>query len=227
MNTLVNLLIGIAGSLIASIIFVIVAPFFSARMRWLMIAILSRICGVDLDYVYKNPEAAAADIMSDLKNTRRADLLTSRGHELCRPTFSCLLSQRPGDHTGRFRILLPETRKDGSEDWLQQRHEELAVFDKSFEANDMLRVQVKSVTMFVVPHVLENRVEVRTYNQPHIARILLTDKFAYFTPYRLNAHGRESRVYKFRRGDDMYDCLDRWFNICWEHGRPIQSNDDI
>jgi hypothetical protein len=112
-------------------------------------------------------------------------------------------------------------------DWLEHRQAELAEFDKSFKTQGMLKDQVCAVTKFLVPHADGVKVQIRTFNQPHIARILITDRCAYFTPYRSDAHGKDSRVYKFRRGDDMYDCFARWFELSWKEGRKRSSLSDL
>jgi hypothetical protein len=69
--------------------------------------------------------------------------------------------------------------------------------------------------------------DVRLYNLPLIGRILITDDFAYLTPYSHLAHSRASRVLKFRRGGDMFGFLERIFNEAWETGVSPWNKESI
>ena len=108
-------------------------------------------------------------------------------------------------------------------DWTAQRDLELAEFDKSF-GNNLLHTQVETNVNFLAPYVANDSVELRRFNAPHIGRIILTDRCVYYTPYRFNSHGRESRVYKYRRGGDTYDNFMRLFQQLWTEDAPDGTN---
>ena len=99
----------------------------------------------------------------------------------------------------KCRVLLPQTdpAKAGYE-WTAQRERELATFDRAF-GPDLLREQIETNVRFLEQYVAAGQVEVRRFSSPHIGRIVLTERCAYFTPYRKDRHGRDSVVYKFQR----------------------------
>lgn len=79
----------------------------------------------------------------------------------------------------------------------------------------MLAAQISSTIEFLSRPVEQGLVQLRLFNYPHAGRIVLTDRVAYFTPYRRDAHSRDCRVIKYRRGGEMYDHLSRLFGMLW------------
>jgi hypothetical protein len=95
---------------------------------------------------------------------------------------------------------------------------ELAAFDPAF-GKGILRDQIETTTKFLSSYIVSGDVELKFFNYPHIGRILITDRVLYFTPYRQDAHGRDSHVIKYRRGGEMYDFFLRLFNQLWNRRR--------
>lgn len=169
----------------------------------------------DVDRTYPTRTEALPDIRHDLRSAADVRLLASRGNELQRETFEQLLFKRSDDRDVVFRVLLPATGGgDGDTYWMRVRESEMGRFDPSFRPG-MLATQVDVNVRFLMPYVEIGTVDLRRFNVPHLGRLLLTESVCYLTMYRSDAHGRDSRVVKFRRGA-TYDWLSRLFEMVWE-----------
>jgi len=217
--TLADWLQGIATSMIGSVLLLVVlgiiGVLFSRRARWILTGALGRLLGIELDQVYASSAFAQADLAEDMRRARTVSILAGRGNELQRDAFTSLLAGRPENRAVRVRILLPETRTGARVDWLKQRDIELGKFDQSF-GKGLLRRQIQSNIELLRAHEGE-RIEVRRYSMPHFGRLILTERAAYLTFYRAEAHGRDCQMYRFHRGD-FYDGLARMFELAWEAG---------
>lgn len=209
-----SFLINILASVIGGVFLLLAASLVSHKARWILTGLIERLLNIDIDYVFDNKDDSTKDIVAEIKRARDISILTSRGNELQRGTFASLFHEKPQQRQIRLRILLPQTALDeGEHNWIQQREAELAVFDKAY-GKGLLRQQIEANILFIKQYT-DDSVELRLYNSPHIGRIIITDRFTYYTPYRHDAHPRDSKVYKFRRGGEMHDNLLRLFNQLW------------
>jgi hypothetical protein len=205
------LVITIIAELIAAALLVFLGGLLSKRLRWMLTAVLGRILNIEIEYVFRNKAEADDDIREEMCHTSFILFLTGRGNELQRDTFKEALEGKV-----EFKILLPVTSTPQAViDWTAQREEEIATIDQAF-GKGILGKQIETNVDFLQGYLNSENVELKRYNYPHIGRILITDRAAYFTPYRQAAHGRDSRIIKYRRGE-MYDCLVRLFNQLWTY----------
>ena len=201
---------------VAALLIIILGGLLSKKARWVLTGTLGRLLDIDVDYVFRTKVAAEADIREEIDRASFVYLLTGRGSELQRETFSEALGGASKKMKSGFRILLPTTKsKTAKPNWTLQREGEVAEFDPAF-GQGILRDQIETTAKFLSPYVSSGTVELRRYNYPHIGRILLTNRAAYFTPYRQDAHGRDSHVVKYRRGGEMYDFWLRLFTQLWD-----------
>jgi hypothetical protein len=206
--------LSVLASILAAVILIVATGALSRTARSMFTAAISQWLGIDIEYVFSRKDDVQADLKKELEGASEVCILTSRGNELQRDPFSPLFLPR-GPRKVDIRVLLPETAvPDGQYDWTDQRERELASFDPAF-GGGLLAAQVQTNVTFVREHVKAGNVQLRLFNAPHLGRVILTDRCAYFTPYRRDAHGRESRVYKYRRGE-MYNNLRRLFEQLWE-----------
>jgi hypothetical protein len=216
MSFVCNVLASVVGSLLV----IWLAGIVSSKARWIFTAAVARWLDVDVEFVFRNQAAAATDLQNELESATDICVLTGRGSELQRETFSSLFM--PGASRVSVRILLPDTEPpDGSYNWTDQRENEVAAFDDTF-GGGLLARQIDTSVTFVRQQVKAGRAQLRLFNAPHVGRFVITERYAYFTPYRTDVHSRDSRVYKFRRGD-MYDNFKRHFEQLWqaaEHQDP-------
>jgi hypothetical protein len=217
-----SFLINVLASVVGGIFLLWAATVLSRKARWVLTGLLGRLLNIDIDYVFDNKDDAKADIGIEIKRARNVAIFASRGNELQRGAFASLFHEKPQKRQVRVRILLPQTALgDGEYDWVWQREAELSVFDKAY-GKGFLRQQIEASVSFIQQY-LDNSVELRRFNSPHIGRIIITERFAYYTPYRSDAHGRDSKVYKFRRGGEMHENLLRLFEQLWNVSIPHQG----
>jgi hypothetical protein len=212
--------VNVIASMVAGLLVILIAGVFSRTARDVLVTVFGRLLHIDVDTVFRNPREAAPDIRQELDRSAEVELLTGRGAELQRETFSSLFEAGSGGRRRRIRILLPQTTAPKTIDWTADREAEVAAFDGAF-GSGLLREQIKTTERFLRRYVETGSIELRSFNYPHIGRILLTERSVYFTPYRSDAHGRDSRVIKYRRGGDMYDHFRRLFDKLWIAGTAV------
>jgi hypothetical protein len=210
-----NFLGNILASIIAGILVILGIGIFSKRARWILTAVLGHLLDVDIEYVYRNGRVAATDVANEIQRSAWVSIMAGRGNELQRETFAPLLGNGPNSRIRPFKILLPKVDIGKEYDWTKQREDELARFDRSF-GHGVLKAQIGMTIGFLKPHLGSDCVQLRLCSCPHLGRILITDRTAFFTSYSARAHGRESRVYKYGAGGDMYQWFCRLFDQVWE-----------
>jgi hypothetical protein len=207
-----SLLVGFVGSLAAAVVFAVVLTLVSKEARWLLTAALGRMLNIDVESVFPSRAESESDIKREVQRSHNVRLLTGRGNELQRGTFEALLGKRPAHNHARFHILLPAfgdaIRRDP---WVERREAELAAFDPAF-GNGTLAAAIEKNVKYLTGYLKSGDVSVALYSYPHIGRILLTDRAAYFTPYHSTTHGQDDPVMKFRRGGEMYAFLERLYD---------------
>ncbi len=208
----------ILAELVAGVLLILMTGLLSKRARWVLTGVLGRLLDIDVDYVFRRKEDADSDIREEISRASFLYLLTGRGSELQRETFADALSASSKKVNFKFRVLLPETNPTkGQPNWTEEREAEVAAFDPAF-GKGILRDQIDTNAKFLSRYITAGGFELRRFNYPHIGRILITDRAAYFTPYRQYAHGRNSPVIKYRRGGEMYDFFLRLFDQLWGAG---------
>lgn len=213
-----SFIVNVLASIVAALVLIIAAGFVSTRVRGLFTALTTSWLGLDVEYVFQNEDEARKNLHEELLRARDILILVSRGNELQRPTFSPIFLAPAGRRRPSVRILLPATiLPEGTYDWVAQREQEAATFDPAY-GNGLLKQLVDANIQFLRQHTKAGSIELRRFNSPHTGRLVVTERYAYYTPYRADAHGRESQVYKFRRGGEMYDNLRRWFEQLWRAG---------
>jgi hypothetical protein len=210
-----NFALSVLASVMGGVILLLVTATLSQKARWVLIGVLGRILDVDIDYVFRDKKNSEGDLRKEIEMARWLCFFAGRGNELQQDTFATVFSKESSDRLGSVRILLPETTTTvGEYNWLNQREQELSIFDPAY-GDGLLVTQIESNVTFLKKHIKSQRIQLRRYNLPNIGRIVLTDRCLFYTPYRKDAHGRHSRVYKFRPYCEMYENMLRLFNQIW------------
>jgi hypothetical protein len=202
-------------SLVASAVFVALAWALSKTARRVLRGMAAHLLRLDVEEVFAGGPDAAADLTRELSKAREVAILTSRGMDLQRGPFQELW-RRCQAGSCRCRVLLPRLDvPTGERDWINDREEELQAFDTAF-GTGLLRRQITTTYDYLAP-LATGGVEVRGYNFPHLARVVLTERAVYVTRYRADQHGWNTTVYKYRRGE-TYDLWTRVFTKLWQEG---------
>jgi hypothetical protein len=206
-------LLNVAASLVAAILFVVLASWRSRLVRRVLTAFASAALGVDIRLVYRNGDDAARDIMEHLGRSENVRILTGRGNEFQRHLYADLLNRtRAGVVTTK--VLIPQTNAEFvcRTDWVTQRENELQPIDAAF-GDDALRRQIEQNVIFLQPY-LGACLQLRRYDYPHFGRVIITDESLFLTPYSAYRHGRDCGVHHFGRGD-IYNLFSRLFDLLW------------
>ena len=209
------------AGIVAGGLLVLVTALLSRTARWVLTGVLGRLVNVDVEFVFSTQSEASADITKDIRQANFAYLMTGRGSELQRDTFADLFKVPSSQSEKPFRILLPDPDSSIGTDWIAVREREISTFDATYSPG-MLQKQIRTNIEFLRKPVSEGCADLRLFSGPHLGRIVLTNRAAFFTPYRKTAHGRATPCIKYRPGDLMYECLLRFFNQMWDSGRTIQ-----
>lgn len=220
MDWVASIASNVVGGLLVVLLVGIVGATVSTRGRWLLTGLLGRLLGIELDQIFSDSRSMQQELAADLNRAREVAILAGRGNELQRDPFHSLFAGKTTNRTVRVRVLLPETEsRNDRVDWIGQREGELKAFDASFQ-NGLLRRQIEANVDFLRPYA--SYAEVRLYGVPHFGRLILTERCAYLTFYRGDAHGRECQVYRFNRGD-FYDGLARLFELTWQAASKLDE----
>jgi hypothetical protein len=209
-----SLFSNIAAGLITAFILFVAGGLLSRRFRSLAIALLGILVESDVVEIFPTQRAASADISRSLARASRVCVLTGRGGELQRETFAPLWDSTKG-HTRTVMILLPATQPKDHANWVGDRESEIATFDSAYRKPGVLTSQIEAATAFVESHSDGQGTQLRRYNAPHLGRIILTEDYAYLTPYRADQHGRDSPTIKYRAGGHTFRFLQRMFDKYW------------
>lgn len=208
-----NFALAVFASIIAGIVLLVLANFLSANFRWILITILNALIHGDIETIFRDAQHAQHALMTDLAKSQRVWIFAGRGSEFSRHTFDPLFT-RPASRPVELRVLLPLTDiPAGQFDWTSQRATELNDFDPG--SGDALVRQIDANVSTIASRRPHGNIAIRRYNVPHTARIILTDRYVYFTPYQADSHGKNSPVYQFRRGGSFYGNLSRFIIQVW------------
>jgi len=206
-----NFVQSVIASLLAATIFLLISVKISKSFRGALTALASEFLNVDVKYVFRNGREAEPAIREALEDGRTVKIFTSRGNEFQRELYRPLLD---GEAERQVYLLLPAiARRPNQTDWVASREDELAVIDRSFGRGTLGR-QIDGNVEFLRPYIKRDYFELQRYHAPHIGRIIITERYCFLTPYSSKKHGRDSKVYQYRRGD-MYDMFDRFFDLIW------------
>jgi len=220
-----NFLLGVASSLLASLVIIGIAGILSKTVRWVLTGLLGRMLDIDIEIVFASPREAAAEVKREIARSAQIFLMTGRGSELQRETFEHLFSSISSSQACSLYVLLPDIDPTDSQiDWVARREQETALFDPA-AGKGLLRQQIITTSMFLDGFDGRSNLRVRYYNLPLMGRILITDRCAFLTPYSKLEHSRKSKVIKYRRGGDMYDFLKRIFDEAWATSRAASGKE--
>ncbi|GAA3300485.1 hypothetical protein Dvina_04240 [Dactylosporangium vinaceum] len=208
-------MVGVATSMVTSVIAVALSWLRTAGgRRWLMRR-LSVISDAGIDEVHRQQRLAGARLQADLERARWVKVMAGRGNEITRETFQPMWRD-VGARIESVQVLLPHPDAV----WLDRRAQEIVRHDPGFGV-ELLRFQVTANVHYVATYATRlERVELRLHDLPHTARLVVTDRVAYLTPYAAHQHARSSPCLVFRNPSPMYDYCLRLFAVAWDFGAP-------
>jgi hypothetical protein len=226
-----DLLTKIVAGLVGTAVLAVLGYLARRALQGGFVRFFYRISGLDLLKVFRDRDDLRKDIQEELKRATGISILMSRGNDLQQRTFAPLFVERILGRIQECRILLPQTTVgSGATDWTANRDVEVSRFDGAY-GNGLLSQQIEANARFVRSYD-GKQVHLRRFNAPHIGQIVITDRVAYFTPYRGDSPKWEYLTYKYRRDGNMYRSLVRWFDLLWDvcaadAGAPAEAEKSV
>jgi hypothetical protein len=181
---------------------------------------LARMTGLDIVRTYATQSLANVDLAADLARASWIRVLAGRGNELTRDSFADVW--RRARRLEYVQILLPDPDVgDGS--WLAVREEECSRHDPGFNSGlleDQIRANVRYLSQATND---DPNVELFLYDLPNIVRLIITDRVAYVTTYRRNAHGRNSPCLVAAHSGPLYELATRMFDVAMLKARRADT----
>lgn len=225
-----GILIGVGLGVAANIIFTL-ALFYGRRFRsfgvrhlvarllkWsvrtdesLRSFLLSQLGG-EIEEVFPNRAAASSRLYEDNAETKTLKIMTNRGAAFADPA-----SERDYPVSGWKK--LPQTRVmliNPDSEQAARRFRELKLLS-TMPRWDFLHFKSDILAAAQKIRVVEN-VEFRFHNEPSVFRVVITDKFCYFSGFPRNDYGRNKPVFKVRADSFLYALFDKYFEEAWSRG---------
>lgn len=213
--------IGISASVVGSFLFAVSVYFFSRKVRVYVFSKLNSLTLSGVEYVYPNRKSAEADICESLDKTDFVKIMSGRGHYFQADEYSNLFNYHKVYTKGIYVMLANPYFVEGY-DWIKQREDELAKFDKSFGV-DLHKKQIIGTIGFLLNHVKNKRISLKLNQHPIIGRIVITQDYLFFTPMKSGSHIRTSQTYKYNRSSDMYQHYYRLFDQVWDASYSLED----
>lgn len=194
------------------VLFIVLYWIISERSRRLIAPYLFRLFNADLVYVYNDKSAVAKDLKLALSEAKFINIITARGNDFQNDVFQPVVKETFCHD--RIRILLPNPYLKGRHDWVSHREQELQQFDSAYGPN-VLKSQIE-VNITSLLCIKGKKLEIRLHQYPIIGRIIITDRYLFFTPMLNSSLIRESKIYKFSSSGSMYNNYARLFEQLWD-----------
>lgn len=201
----------ILSSVLGGIVLLLIASIFSENTRKLFISFISSLFGLDILFVYENKESVNKDLAKAIADANFVKILTARGNDFHNDVFSSLVKDR--SNHAHIHILLPNAYKSSNVDWIDQRENELRKFDGTY-GTGILKEQIKT-NINALYSLNKAQLEIRLHQYPIIGRIVITDKYLFFTPMQENKYIRKVKTYKYSSSGNLYNHYLRLFNQLW------------
>lgn len=174
--------------------------------------------GVEL--AFKTQRAASPEVARQVARAQWLKCFLARGNEFTRDTFASLWQPDSTVHSIDLLFPDPETATDGS--WFVDRMNEVGRYDPGYRS-DLVVNQVRSNIKYSMDKSSgDDRVKIRAYDFPHLARLVITDRVAFLTVFSDRpGHGAESRCIMVTQGSVIYNFCMRIFDKVWSEARVI------
>jgi hypothetical protein len=165
--------------------------------------------GGEIEEVFPNRAVASRRLYEENAETKTLKIMTNRGAAFADPASErdhpvsgwkklpqtrVMLMNPESEHTvRRFRELKPLSAMPG--------------WDIQHFKSDIMSAAQKLRAM--------DHVEFRFHNEPSVFRVVITDKFCYFSGFPRNEYGRNKPVLKVRADSFLYALFDKYFEEAW------------
>ncbi|MEM1086872.1 MAG: hypothetical protein AAGH90_04020 [Pseudomonadota bacterium] len=226
------LILGVAAGLIVVLICTLYGPArtLSIRLIAFLQSIANSILGNEVIRVFADKGSAQKYLEKDFRKSSKVFLITGRGNQLqTEPPFAYLFIDRnPQQHSMDVKILLPvDNPKSDHTNWTAINEVALSSIDNAYNHGaGTLAKQIASSAQTLDGYKKSGHVtEVRRFNMPHFARIIITDSGVYMSPYNEEKINMKHKILKFRKGCEVARLWERLFWLLWNNPHPNSEPD--
>jgi thiosulfate/3-mercaptopyruvate sulfurtransferase len=198
-------LLGVASSLVATGIAVLLARYLPARIRSILTAMVARALDCGIDHVFASEDVASSDMLASSARSRKIRVLSIRGFRLtdeARP-LNGLLDRRQAYDTLEVMLADPD-----SEAALRRSVDFSEMSPTHFLAQQYRSDIVRSLTTLAEAAKINKRILVRTHTQCESFRLFINDEYVYLSFFPKGRSGSTSPVYRIRRATLLYEAME-------------------
>ncbi len=216
-----DFLIGVAGSLAATVVWVLATYFLSRHFRDRLIRFVLRMLDAGIEFVYPRQSAAEGAIVEELRKGEEIKILNLRGRSLAEGYLSCLLQERP---FRKVKLLLADPETPNSCNPLVYRAQELQKTEVTMSPN--LFVDEGRATLRLIYDLNRNNLlEIKVYQFPAVFRLFATENTMFISYYPNIGRAREATVYRLRSGSPLFLMFWKYFDRIWSDPRTREPNE--
>ncbi|MFI6250230.1 hypothetical protein [Streptomyces sp. NPDC051016] len=200
--------VGVVSSVLASAALAslgwVVSP--GARLKAKRVVLKS--VNAEIVETFATQRDAATEISARLTGAREVRILAGRGNELQRDSFRGLWAEADRKE---LKILLPDPEVSGPGSWIDDHQQEALGYDGG-QGDQMIAENIRNNVQYVRNRIARlDRSEIGLYDLPIIARLVITEKWAFITPYSNRRHGEDSPCIMVAAGNPVYELAERMF----------------
>ena len=161
---------------------------------------------------WKNIEKASGDICREINRSQKTYILTGLGTKI-----EDIFNEING--SSEIIIFLPDTEPESKINWLDKRGKEIAKYSAlgQYKDYEYVKNEIELIYRTAAYKVEEWRdSSLYKYNFPHNFRIILTDNYAYFSPYVKNKFIDTTPICCYVKGSYMFEHLKKVIDNTYE-----------
>ncbi|MCL2446801.1 MAG: hypothetical protein FWD06_08560 [Oscillospiraceae bacterium] len=211
-------IMGVLASLTATALVAVVSYFHSRKLRDFLIRRLSKRLGIGIDKIYGNSKDSNDDVARAIQDAKFVKIFAPRGHTLLGAYSGYFTKNKP------CKVLLPSTDADARY-WIEQRVRERTAEPYKSSPEVLIR-EIDTAAHALLVSAQKDLIRFKRFNHPHIARLIITDEWAYFLPLKKDVRTSECEMVKYSSCSFMYDFWNRYFDLIWD-ASPDANPDEI
>lgn len=214
-----EILTGVLSSLVASVVFAVIASALSWKFRKQCRIALNKLFDTGILYIYQNQQEAEPDIRESFCRSPVVKIMTLRGKSFLSDMgkLRFLIEELASWQTLQFMMADPEP--GGIPNYVRIRAQELLGIDGQ-ESEDFLeevkqdcRVLSRKASMFPI--------EPRVHNSPAAFRLLIFKDDIYILFYSSRERAVNNQVYRCPSSSELYEAYVRYFELVFGHANTL------
>lgn len=216
-----SFIIGIIGSLIASVIFTMAAYLISKRFKKQVTILFNRVVDTGMIYIYNNQKEAIDDIKRSFKSSDEIRIMAYRGYSYYTDTGSLRFILKDLEKWQRLYFMSSDPISDGKVNYIIDRASEVTNIDTEEQQHyvDEVKHGVKILASIAAKN---DNIEISHHNHPPTFKIMLFRDDLYLSYLSKDSRAKNNKMYRYRSGSDMYKVMERHFDLVLKGSRKSE-----